>query len=74
MLTSAFLFVAAAQNGLTAAIGQQNVMSGQVSVAWNIFASVPLVTAYLLGGVLSDMLEGRNFGKTVVRIADDPAA
>ena len=60
LLTSAFLFVAAAQNGLTAAIGQQHVMSGQVSVAWNIFASVPLVTAYLLGGVLSDMLEGRN--------------
>ena len=60
LLTSAFLFVSAAQNGLTAAIGQQHVMSGQVSVAWNIFASAPLVTAFLLGGVLSDMLEGRS--------------
>ena len=60
LLTIAFLFVSAAQNGLTAAIGQQHMMSGQVSVAWNIFASVPAITAYMLGGVLSDRLEGRS--------------
>ncbi len=60
LLTTAFLFVSSAQNGLTSAIGQQHVMSGQVSTWWNIFASFPLVAAYLMGGVLSDALEGKN--------------
>lgn len=60
LITTAFLFVSSAQNGLTAAIGQQHVMSGQISTAWNVFASVPIFSAFLLGGVLSDALEGRN--------------
>ena len=60
LLSTAFLFVSSAQHGLTAAMGQQHVMSGQISTAWNIFASVPLVAAYFFGGVLSQTLEGRD--------------
>jgi len=60
LLTSAFLFVHSAQNGLTSTIGQQHVMSGQVSTMWNIFLSVPTLAAFLIGGALSDQLEGKN--------------
>ena len=60
LLTTSFLFVTSAQNGLTSTIGQQHVMSGQVSAVWNIFASVPTVGALLVGGTLSDVLEERN--------------
>jgi MFS family permease len=60
LLTTSFLFVASAQNGLTSMIGQQHAMSGQISAVWNIFASVPTVGALLIGGTLSDLLEERN--------------
>ncbi len=60
LLTTSSLFVTSAQNGLTSTIGQQHVMSGQVSAVWNTFASVPTVAALLIGGILSDMLEERN--------------
>lgn len=60
LLTSSFLFVASAQNGLTSMVGQQHAMPGQISAVWNIFASVPAVAALLIGGTLSDLLEGRN--------------
>jgi hypothetical protein len=60
LLTTSFLFVSSAQNGLTSMIGQQHVMSGQVSAVWNIFGSIPTVAALLIGGVLSGMLEDRN--------------
>ena len=60
LLTTSFLFVASAQNGLTSIIGQQHAMSGQISALWNIFASVPLVGAFLIGGTLSGLLEDRN--------------
>ena len=60
LLTTSFLFVAGAQNGLTAMIGQQHAMSGQVSAVWNIFSSLPTVAALLMGGALSGFLEGRN--------------
>jgi Na+/melibiose symporter-like transporter len=60
LLTTSFLFVASAQNGLASTIGQQHAMSGQVSAAWNIFASVPTVAALLIGGILSGLLESRN--------------
>src|SRR6476620_1919140 len=58
--TISFLFVTSAQNGLTSTIGQQHVMSGQVSAVWSIFASVPTVGALLIGGTLSGVLEERN--------------
>jgi len=60
LLMSTFLFVASAQNGLTSALGQQHLMSGQVSAVWNIFGSVPTVAALLIGGALSTLLEERN--------------
>ena len=53
LLTTAFLFVASAQNGLASTIGQQHAMTGQISAAWNVFASIPLVAALLIGGWLS---------------------
>jgi MFS family permease len=60
LLTTSFLFVASAQNGLTSMIGQQHSMSGQISAVWNIFASIPAIAALLIGGILSGMLEDRN--------------
>jgi MFS family permease len=59
-LTTSFLFVASAQNGLTSTIGQQHAMTGQISAAWNVFASIPTVAALLIGGMLSSLLEDRN--------------
>jgi hypothetical protein len=41
--TVAFLFVNAAQAGLTSALGQRNVMSGQVATVWNIVSSLPVL-------------------------------
>ncbi|HXB81698.1 MAG TPA: MFS transporter [Bradyrhizobium sp.] len=60
VLTTSFLFVASAQNGLASTIGQQHAMTGQISAAWNVFTSIPLVAALLAGGWLSGLLEDRN--------------
>jgi Na+/melibiose symporter-like transporter len=60
LLGICFLFVASAQNGLTSVIAQQHVMSGQVSAAWNIAASLPGVAALIVGGFLSDLMESRD--------------
>jgi Major Facilitator Superfamily len=60
LLTTSFLFVASAQNGLTSTIGQQHAMSGQISAVWNIFTSTPTVAALLVGGTLSNLLEDTN--------------
>ena len=64
LLTTTFLFVTSAQNGLTSMIGQQHAMSGQVSAVWNIFGSVPTVVALLIGGFLSGLLSDRNADQT----------
>jgi hypothetical protein len=61
LLTSSFLFVASAQSGLASVMGQQHLMSGQVSAAWSVFGSLPGIVALLLGGSLSDVLEERSF-------------
>lgn len=60
VLTASFLFVSAAQNGLASTLGQQHVMSGQISAVWNIAASVPTIAALLIGGAMSEVLEGRD--------------
>jgi MFS family permease len=60
LLTASFLFVSSAQHGLAATIGQQHLMSGQISAAWSTFGSLPGVAALLIGGSLSDALEGRD--------------
>jgi len=59
LLTTSFLFVSSAQNGLTSTLGQQHAMAGQISAVWNIFGSLPTVAALLAGGALSDLLERR---------------
>jgi Major Facilitator Superfamily len=60
LLTTSFLFVSSAQNGLTTVMGQQHTMSGQVSAVWNIFLSIPAVAALLMGGMLSNLLDGQH--------------
>ncbi len=60
LLATSYLFVASAQQGLTSTIGQQNVIAGQISVVWNVAASIPAIAALLVGGALSDALEARN--------------
>ena len=60
LLTTSFLFVASAQNGLATMLGQQHAMSGQISAVWNVFLALPTVAALLVGGSLSDLLEGEN--------------
>src|SRR6202012_3545316 len=57
VLTVSFLFVLGAQNGLTAALGQQHAMTGQISALWNVVLSIPTMAALLAGGMLSDALE-----------------
>jgi hypothetical protein len=58
--TIAYLFVNAAQAGLTSALGQRNVMSGQIATMWNIVQALPVLGSFWLGGVFSDLLEGKN--------------
>jgi MFS family permease len=65
LLTTSFLFVASAQNGLTSTIGQQHAMTGQASAAWNIFTSIPGVAALLIGGALSGALEDSDADQAV---------
>jgi hypothetical protein len=60
LLTSSFLFVVSAQNGMTSMIGQQHAMSGQISAVWSIFGSLPTIGALLFGGTLSELLENSN--------------
>lgn len=57
LLTSCFLFVAAAQVGIASTLGQQHAMTGQQSAASNIFATIPAVAALLVGGYFSVYLE-----------------
>jgi Major Facilitator Superfamily len=65
LLTSAFLFVASAQNGLTATIGKQHLMTGQISAVWNVYMSLPTVAALLIGGSLSDALESMSTDRAI---------
>jgi hypothetical protein len=51
------LFVAAAQNGLIATIGEQHALAGQMSTVWNVFTALPAVLAFLIGGKISDLLK-----------------
>ncbi|MEJ2435712.1 MAG: hypothetical protein P8Y53_22165, partial [Pseudolabrys sp.] len=53
LLTTSFLFIASARDGLASTIGQQHAISGQVSAVWNIFTSLPNIAAPLLGGSFS---------------------
>ncbi len=63
--TIAWNFAHSAQQGLASQFGQQHVMSGQISVIWNIFIVVPYLLAYLAGGALSQRLEGGDADQAV---------
>ena len=65
ILTISCLFVSSAQNGLTAMIGQQHAMTGQISAAWNVFLSIPTFAALLAGGTLSGVLEDHGADQAV---------
>jgi hypothetical protein len=65
LLTASFLFISSAQNGLASMLGQQHAMSGQISAAWNIFGSLPTVASLLIGGAISDWLEGQQSDQAV---------
>lgn len=60
LLTVAFLLIASAMRGLASVIGQQHLISGQVSTVWTVVTLLPSFTAVLLGGALSQQLEGTN--------------
>ncbi|WP_293902179.1 MFS transporter [Phenylobacterium sp.] len=49
-----------AGRGATSAIGQEEAMTGQVSVIGNLAFAVPSLAAYFLGGALSGYLESRD--------------
>jgi Major Facilitator Superfamily len=65
LLTTSFLFVSSAQNGLTAVLGQQHAMTGQISAVWNVFLSTPTFLALLAGGTLSNLLEEKGDDQAV---------
>jgi hypothetical protein len=56
LLTMWSLFIAGAQNGLTATLGKQHAITGQMSTLWNLFTAFPAVLAFLIGGEISDVL------------------
>jgi len=49
-------FIAAAYQGLMALVGQEKLMSGRLSVLWNIVSSVPLIAGAFASGYISDHL------------------
>jgi MFS family permease len=55
----AWSFARAAEQGLASMAGQQLAVTGWMSVIWSMAASVPYLGAYLIGGALSQALEGR---------------
>ena len=62
LLTMSFLFVVSAQSGLSAVIGRQLQMSGQVSAVWNTFLYVPGLVGFFIGGYVSNHLEADRAG------------
>ena len=53
-----YLFLWGAWNGLASEIGQRHAMSGQISAVWNSAGTIATFVALILGGALSDRLEG----------------
>jgi MFS family permease len=58
LVTTLMQFVAGAAAGLSAGVGRHHAMTGQMSTVMNIATLAPTVFAALLGGVLSQVLEG----------------
>jgi hypothetical protein len=49
-------FVAAAYEGLMALVGQEKLMSGRLSVIWNVVSSLPVIAGALTSGYISNHL------------------
>jgi len=58
MILSRFLL--AAYQGLMALVGQEKLMSGRLSVVWNVVMSVPIVAGAFASGYISDHLHPRS--------------
>lgn len=59
LATLTFRFILAAYQGLLALIGQEALMSGRLSALWSVFSYIPLVTAILASGFISEYLVPR---------------
>jgi MFS family permease len=59
LLTASIQTVLSSTNALFSAIGQEHLMAGQASAVLNFAANLPLLVGFLLGGVLSEAMEGR---------------
>src|SRR5271163_959272 len=59
LATLTFRFILAAYQGLLALIGQEALMSGRLSALWSVFSYIPLVTAFVVSGVISEYLQPR---------------
>jgi hypothetical protein len=54
LATAFFQFIAAAYQGLMALVGQEKLMSGRLSVLWQVVLSVPYVAAAFASGYISE--------------------
>jgi MFS/sugar transport protein len=60
LLTVCYLLIASAMRGLASVIGQRHSISGQVGTVWTVVSLLPSFVAVLLGGALSQRLEGED--------------
>jgi len=58
--TAAFQIVGSAAAGMISTIGQQQAMAGQMGSLFSFAITLPFAVSYLVGGLLSDMLESRD--------------
>jgi Na+/melibiose symporter-like transporter len=49
-------FIAAAYQGLTALVGQEQLMSGRLSVIWNVISALPIIAGAFTAGYISEHL------------------
>ncbi len=59
IVTASLQTASGAANGLIADEGQEHLMAGQASTVVNLASNAPAVVGYLLGGLLSEALEGQ---------------
>jgi MFS family permease len=65
--TMAYQIVGGATAGLISAIGQRQAMAGRMSALISVATSLPLLVSFMVGGLLSEVLEGRD-ASTAARI------
>ena len=62
MVTASIQTVLGSANGLLSTIGRRELMSGQASSVLNIAGQVPALAGFLLGGLLSEIMERQSAG------------